>query len=145
MRGALRGPEYLLHSYGCTRKFQSTTCSPEPSLWPTPTMWSSEGKQTTRKLGKDELLSTASFPSLCSLRLGQDRQPQRMSSYIPIPATFNSSSKSFLPVTSEDCERDTEKVLERAKSRETLEREAQYSRKWDDRLGFSITLSRKNR
>jgi hypothetical protein len=95
-------------------------------------------KRTTRGLKKprkDEFLSTASSPSLHSLG-----QPQRTSSYIPTPTTYNSKSKSFLPLPTEDRER------EREKSREKLERDAsQYSKKWDDHLGFSITLSGKDK
>ena len=152
---ALRGPEYLPHSKNDTSKFQSTTRSSEPSTTSTMT---SEGlpkeatesipdkeKRSTRSLKKtrkDELLSTAS-PSLRSL--GQDRQPQRMPSYIATPTSYNSKSRSFLPLTTEDRERDRENFLEREKSREKLEREAQYSKKWDDHLGFSITLGGKDK
>ena len=147
---ALRGSEYLPHSKNGTSKPRSTTRSPDPS---TSTTMTSEDlkeamesvpdkeKRTTRSLKKtrrDELLSTASSPTLRSL--GQDRQPQRISSYIPTPITYNSKSKSFLALKVEDHERDREKVLEREKSREKLEREAQYPKKWDDHLGFSITL-----
>ena len=89
-----------------------------------------------KKSRKDELLSSASSPSLRSL--GQDRQPQRMPNYIP---TYNSKSKSFLPLATEDRDRDREKGLEREKSREKLDRESQFSKKWEDHLGFSITLS----
>ena len=153
---ALRGSEYLPHSKNGTSKPRSTTRSPDPS---TSTSMTSEDllkeamesvpdkeKRTTRSLKKtrkDELLSTASSPSLRSL--GQDRQLQRISSYIPTPITYNSKSKSFLPLKAEDHERDREKVLEREKSREKLEREAQYSKKWDDHLGFSITLGGKDK
>jgi hypothetical protein len=147
---ALGGPEYLPHSKNGTSKLQSTTRSPEPSTAPedllkegTESVFDKE-KRTPRSLKKkerkDELLSTASSPSLRSL--GQDRQPQRMPSYIP---TYNSKSKSFLSLTTEDRERDREKVLEREKSREKLEREAQYSKKWEDHLGFSINLGGKDK
>ena len=103
-------------------------------------------KRTTRSLKKtrkDELLSTASSPSFRNL--GQDRQLQRISSFIPTPTTYNSRSKSFSPLSSEDRERDREKLLEREKSREKPEREAQYSKKWDDHLSFSITLGGRDR
>jgi hypothetical protein len=143
---ALRGPEYLPHFKNSTSKLQSTTRFPEPSA--TSTLISEDlneatenvpdkEKRTTRSLKKtrkDELLSTASSPSLRSL--GQDRQLQRMSRYIPIPTAYNSKSKSFLPLTAEERERDKEKVLEREKSREELEREAWYSKNGMITLGF---------
>ena len=103
-------------------------------------------KRSTRglkKTRKDELLPTASSPSLRGL--GQDRHTQRMPSYIPTPTTFNAKSKSFSLLTAEDRERDREKLLEREKYSEKLEKEVQYSKKWEDNLGFSITLGTKDK
>ena len=145
---AFHGPEYLPYSKNPTSK--STFRSPEPS---SQTMISEDllndatesvpdkEKRSTRGLKKS--LPTASSSSLRSP--GQDRGLQRISSYVPSPTTFNSKSKLFLPLTSEDRERDNEKLLERQKSREKLEREAQYSKKWDDHIGFSITLGAKDK
>jgi hypothetical protein len=137
---ALRGPEYLPHSKNASSKHHSTPRSPEPSSATsedflkeaTESVFDKE-KRTMRGLKKPP---SASSPSLRTL--GQDRQPQRMPSYIP---TYNSKSKSFLPLPTEDRERDREKVLEREKSREKLDRDAQFSKKWEDHLGFSITRS----
>ena len=142
---ALRGPEYLPHSKNGISKPQNTTRSSELSTTPmtsedqaTESVPDKEKRtmRSLKKTRKDELLSTASSSSLRNL--GQDRQPQRMPSYVPTPATHNSKSKSFLPLTAEDRERDREKI-------EKLEREAQYSKKWDDHLGFSITLGGKDK
>ena len=141
---ALRGPEYLPHS----KNTQSTTRSSEPSTTPmtsedqaTESVPDKEKRtmRSLKKTRKDELLSTASSPSLRSL--GQDRQPQRMPSYTPTPTTYNSKSKPFLALTTEDRERDRENL----EKLEKLEREAQYSKKWDDHLGFSITLGGKDK
>ena len=145
---AFRGPEYLPHSRNPTSKL--TSRSPEPSS--SQAMISEDLKEATESVpdkekrstrGIKKSLPTASSPSLRTL--GQDRHPQRMSSYIPSPTTFNSKSKSFLPLASEDRERDNEKLLERQKSREKLERDAQYPKKWEEHLGFSITLGAKDK
>ena len=145
---AFRGPEYLPHSRNPTSKL--TSRSPEPSS--SQAMISEDLKEATENvLDKDKRstrgfkksLPAASSPSLRTL--GQDRLPQRMSSYIPSPTTFNTKSKSLLPLTSEDRERDNERLLERQKSREKLEREAQYPKKWEEHLGFSINLGAKDK